>query len=77
MPAETATAAPTWRPAASPWLIAASVMLATFYQELQRQATLLAYVDAFRLIALVCVLCIPLVLLFRRVGTTAGPVAAH
>ena len=34
MPAEAVAAAPVWRPAASPWLIAASVMLATFMEVL-------------------------------------------
>ena len=34
MPAETVAATPAWRPSASPWLIAASVMLATFMEVL-------------------------------------------
>lgn len=50
---------------------------ALLYQDLVRQATLLAYIDAFRLIALVCVLCIPLALLFRRVRSTARAAAVH
>ena len=49
---------------------------AMLYQELGRQATLLAYVDAFRLITLVCLLCIPLVFLFRSVRPRPGAAAA-
>ncbi|HEY2993899.1 MAG TPA: DHA2 family efflux MFS transporter permease subunit [Methylomirabilota bacterium] len=49
---------------------------AMLYQELVRQATLLAYVDAFRLITLVCLLCIPLVFLFRSVRPRPGAAAA-
>ena len=51
--------------------------MALLYQEMVRQATLLAYIDAFRLIALVCVLCVPLVLLFRRVRGPASAAAVH
>jgi hypothetical protein len=42
-----------------------------------RQATLLAYVDSFRLISLVCLLCVPLVFLFRRVRARTGTSAVH
>jgi DHA2 family multidrug resistance protein len=38
-------------------------------QILLQQAQLWAYVDNFRALALLCLLCIPLVLLFRRVCT--------
>ena len=50
--------------------------MALLYQELVRQATLLAYIDAFRLITLVCLACIPLVFLFRSVRPSAGAAAA-
>ena len=38
------------------------------YQTLVGQATLLAYIDNFRLLAFLCLLCVPAALLFRRVG---------
>ncbi len=38
------------------------------YQSLQRQATLLSFMDCFMLMAVVCVLCLPLVLLFKKSG---------
>jgi DHA2 family multidrug resistance protein len=37
------------------------------YQEVQRQAGLWAYVDDFRVMAVMCVACVPLVFLFRKV----------
>lgn len=39
---------------------------ATFYGELIRQSNMMAFVDSFRWIGLLCLLCIPLVFLFRR-----------
>jgi DHA2 family multidrug resistance protein len=36
------------------------------YQTLQQQASLFAYIDQFRLLVIVCLLCIPLVFLFRK-----------
>jgi hypothetical protein len=41
------------------------------------QVALLAYVENFWLISLVCLLCVPLVFLFRRVKARGGAVAAH
>ena len=49
---------------------------ALIYQTLQRQAMLLAYIDNFRLIALVCLLSVPLVFLFRRVRARPDAAAA-
>jgi DHA2 family multidrug resistance protein len=46
------------------------------YREMLRQAQLWAYVDNFRLLALFCFLCIPLVFIFRR-GAAKGPVMMH
>ena len=40
---------------------------AAIYETLVGQATLLAYIDNFRLLAFLCLLCIPAALLFRRV----------
>ena len=47
------------------------------YGTLARQAMLLAFLDNFRLMALLCVLCVPAALLFKRVRAAKGPVAAH
>jgi MFS transporter, DHA2 family, multidrug resistance protein len=47
------------------------------YGVVHRQATLLAFIDDFRMISLLCLACIPLVLLFRKVGAPTGPVGAH
>jgi DHA2 family multidrug resistance protein len=46
--------------------------LALLYAALVRQATLLAFLDNFRLISLAALLCLPLVLLFRRSRGRAG-----
>jgi DHA2 family multidrug resistance protein len=55
---------------------AAAKALGLVYRELIRQATLLSYVDNFRLISVMGLLCIPLVLLFRKARPRAA-VAAH
>ena len=44
---------------------------------LGQQATLWAFVDDFRLFALMCIFCVPLVFLFKKVTRKAGPIAAH
>jgi MFS transporter, DHA2 family, multidrug resistance protein len=48
---------------------------AILYQRLLRQAMLISYVDTFRLIALVCLACVPLVFLLRRVRAPAAAVS--
>jgi len=50
---------------------------AAMYQTLVRQATLLAYIDNFRFLAFLCVLCLPLGLLFKKVRARAGAAAMH
>jgi DHA2 family multidrug resistance protein len=47
------------------------------YGTLVRQATVLSYIDVFRMMAFLCLLCIPAVFLFERVKKKAGPVAMH
>jgi len=47
------------------------------YQVLVRQANLLAYIDNFRLLAFVCLLCTPAALLFKKVRARAGATAMH
>ena len=46
--------------------------LGMLYRVVQQQASLLAYMDNFRLLCYLSLLCIPLALLFRRVRATAG-----
>ena len=55
---------------------AAKQAVAIMYGELVRQANLLAFVDVFRTLGLICLLCIPTVLLLKR-AKGRGPVAAH
>jgi MFS transporter, DHA2 family, multidrug resistance protein len=48
------------------------------YNELNRQAHLWAFVDNFRLFALLAISCMPLIFLFKRVRhAPAGPMGAH
>jgi hypothetical protein len=47
------------------------------YGIVQQQAQLAAFVDNFRLFGFICILCVPLVFLFRRVQAGGGKVAAH
>jgi len=49
----------------------------TIYQTLVRQATLLAYIDNFRFLAFLCLLCVPAALLFKKVKARAGATAVH
>jgi DHA2 family multidrug resistance protein len=50
---------------------------AMIYDELLRQANLWSYVADFRLLAYLCLACMPLVFLFKRVKARRGAVAAH
>jgi DHA2 family multidrug resistance protein len=56
--------------------VAAPRALALLYSTLVRQATLLAFLDNFRLIGIAALVCLPLVLLFRR-GRARAAVGAH
>jgi DHA2 family multidrug resistance protein len=47
------------------------------YGMVQQQANLFAYVDTFRLLALLCLLCIPIVFLLKKVKSSGGPIAMH
>jgi MFS transporter, DHA2 family, multidrug resistance protein len=50
------------------------------YQTLQQQASLWSYVDQFRLMVIVCLLCVPLVFLFKKPKRSSSPrelAAAH
>ncbi|MGD0260464.1 MAG: DHA2 family efflux MFS transporter permease subunit [Verrucomicrobiota bacterium] len=47
------------------------------YNALLGQSSLWAFVENFRLFGLLCLLCLPLVLLFKRVKRSAGGMAAH
>ena len=40
--------------------------LGVLYRSVQQQAALMAYMDNFRLMAFLALLCVPLLLLFRR-----------
>src|SRR5262249_27702951 len=46
--------------------------LGMLYQTLVRQATLLAFLDNFRMVAALALCCLPLVFLFRRVRARAA-----
>jgi hypothetical protein len=41
--------------------------LGALYRSVQQQAALLAYTDNFRLLAVLALLCLPLVMLFQKV----------
>jgi DHA2 family multidrug resistance protein len=50
------------------------------YQTLQQQASLWSYVDLFRMLVIVCLLCVPLVFLFKNPKRASAPrelAAAH
>jgi DHA2 family multidrug resistance protein len=59
-------------------LAAAREAYGAIYGILARQAMLMSYIDNFRLMAYLCLFCIPLALLFKRVRARKGAsVAAH
>lgn len=43
----------------------------------EQQASILSYIDVFRYLGLLCFLCIPLVLLLKKVAARRGAMAAH
>ena len=47
------------------------------YNSLLRQASLWAFVEDFRLFGILCLVCLPMVLLFKRVRPGSKPVAVH
>ena len=57
--------------------VASQQAYAGIYGTLVRQATLLSYIDIFRVLSSLCLLCIPATLLFERVKRKPGPVAMH
>jgi DHA2 family multidrug resistance protein len=57
--------------------VATQQAYAGIYGILVRQATLLSYIDIFRVLSFLCVLCVPAALLFERVKKKSGPVAMH
>jgi DHA2 family multidrug resistance protein len=57
--------------------VASQQAYAGIYGTLVRQATLLSYIDVFRVLSFLCLLCIPAALLFERVRKKPGPVAMH
>jgi DHA2 family multidrug resistance protein len=42
-----------------------------------KQAMVLSYIDNFRLLAFLCILCVPAVYLFKRVKAKKGAVVMH
>ena len=49
----------------------------TAYGMLVKQAAVLSYIDNFRLLAIVCLICAPAAFLFKKVAAPKGPVAVH
>ena len=47
------------------------------YGMMQQQANLFAYVDTFRLLALLCLLCVPVVFLLKKVKSSGASLAIH
>jgi DHA2 family multidrug resistance protein len=47
------------------------------YGAAQQQANLFAYVDTFRLLGFMCLLCVPVVFLLKKAKPGGGPVALH
>jgi DHA2 family multidrug resistance protein len=63
-------------PSSGSWL-AHEQALGLIYNSLLQQSNLWAFVENFRLFGVLCLVCIPLVLLFKRVQRGQKPIAAH
>lgn len=50
---------------------------AVIYNILRQQAALLSYIDMFRILVIVCLVCIPAVLLFRKPQGHSVPAVRH
>jgi len=50
---------------------------ATIYGQVLRQSSLLAFIDNFRLMAFVCIACVPLLWLLKRVKRSGGAAPMH
>ena len=51
--------------------------MGTLYRLLSEQAALTSYIHNFRLVGLVCLVCAPMVLLFKKVRGSKQEIAAH
>jgi MFS transporter, DHA2 family, multidrug resistance protein len=63
-------------PASGSWL-AHEQALGLLYNSLLQQSNLWAFVENFRLFGVLCLVCLPLVLLFKRVQRGQKPITAH
>jgi MFS transporter, DHA2 family, multidrug resistance protein len=63
-------------PASGSWL-AHEQALGLLYNSLLQQSNLWAFVENFRLFGVLCLVCLPLVLLFKRVRRGQKPITAH
>jgi MFS transporter, DHA2 family, multidrug resistance protein len=50
---------------------------AMLYGMVQQQANLFAYVDTFRLLAFLCILCVPIVFFLKKAKSSGGAIAMH
>src|SRR5262249_36839762 len=50
---------------------------AAIYGMVAKQAMVLSYIDNFRILSFLCLLCVPAVFLFKRVRARKGAVAMH
>ena len=71
-----AAAAHALTPASGSWL-AHQQALGLLYNSLLNQSSLWAFVENFRLFGVLCLVCLPLVLLFKKVQRGRKPIAAH
>jgi MFS transporter, DHA2 family, multidrug resistance protein len=56
---------------------AGSVATGSLYGQLLQQSALAAYIDNFRFLALLCLMCLPFLLLFKKSKTKPGPLGGH
>ena len=61
----------------SSWAMGAHQAQGMLYGELQRQAAMLAFIDVYWILGVVCLAMIPLMFLMKRARPASGPVLSH
>ena len=65
------------RPAVNPWFIAFTVMLATFMGVLDTSIAMLAFIDVFWILGVLCLAMVPLMFFIKSAPRSQEPVSGH
>jgi hypothetical protein len=65
------------RPAVNPWFIAFTVMLATFMEVLDTSIAMLAFIDVFWILGVLCLVMVPLMFFIKSAPCSHETVSGH